>query len=327
MKRLLLIVLAICSLGVVVSNAQEIRGITDKLSESLSLSGKKKVAVADFTDLQGNVTELGSYLAEELSDNLSENAKGIEVVDRLTLKAIIQNNKLASAGIIDPATVTKLGQIAGINSLITGTVRPFEDSVHLSVKILDTATANTIGAASADIPKTKAIVELLGQNATSATNRPNPQPQVPSPILVQPSTEIKGIRVVVDNCRGEGERLTCTLKVTSQEQDQKLYLRVGLGDNDLYTNAFDDAGVEYGVDTIQLGGKSSADSYGAVQTLLVAGVPARLVVKFNRFNPSSAQVTLMRFGGIIGYAHEHFELRDIPILRYRHLPDASNPRM
>jgi hypothetical protein len=61
MKRLLLIVLAICSLGVVVSNAQEIRGITDKLSESLSRSGKKKVAVVDFTDLQGNVTELGSY--------------------------------------------------------------------------------------------------------------------------------------------------------------------------------------------------------------------------------------------------------------------------
>ena len=61
MKRLLLIVLAICSLGVVVSNAQEIRGITDKLSESLSRSGKKKVAFVDFTDLQGNVTELGSY--------------------------------------------------------------------------------------------------------------------------------------------------------------------------------------------------------------------------------------------------------------------------
>ena len=225
MKRLLLTVLAICSLAAGFANAQdrEIRGITDKLTESLTQSGKKTVAVVDFTDLQGNVTELGRFLAEEISASLAESAKGIEVVDRTNLKVIIQENKLAATGIIDPATARKLGQIAGVDSLITGTLTPFGDTVHLSIKILDTATARIVGATRGDIPKTKAIEELLGHGALSTPQVNNggtptqaPAPPVPPPPPSVASGQYSNIRISIRLCQRAGEWINCFGTIVNQ---------------------------------------------------------------------------------------------------------------
>ena len=45
----------------------QLKQLAAQLADSISKSGKKTVAVADFTDLDGNVTELGRFLAEETS--------------------------------------------------------------------------------------------------------------------------------------------------------------------------------------------------------------------------------------------------------------------
>jgi type II secretory pathway predicted ATPase ExeA len=45
---------------------QEVKQLSAQMAEAIAKSGKKTVAVVDFTDLQGNVTELGRFLAEEL---------------------------------------------------------------------------------------------------------------------------------------------------------------------------------------------------------------------------------------------------------------------
>jgi TolB-like protein len=330
MKRLLLIVLTICSLAIGIAHAQdrEIRGITDKLAESLSQSGKKTVAVVDFTDLQGNVTELGRFLAEEISASLAEGAKGIQVVDRTNLEVIIQENRLVHRGIIDPATAKKLGQIAGVDALITGNLTQFGDSVHLSIKILDTATAKIVGATRGDIPKTKAIEELLGKGVATAINGPHPLPQPPSgPKQNQPSTEVRGVRVVADNCRAEGETLVCTLMVTSQQQERRLRIVAGAEGryvfqcNDCYLMAYDEAGIGHGSDSITFAAMTSGPERW-MESLLVSDVPTRLMVKFNQFNASSARVTLLKFGCILSSQGENytnyatvFELRNIPILK------------
>ena len=148
---------------------QEVKAVSVRLAQSLTRSGKKTVAVVDFTDLQGNVTELGRFLAEEFSVALAGEAIGFEVIDRTHLKAILQEHKLSTTGLIDPQTARKLGQIAGVEALVTGSITPFGDSVRVSVKVLDTSTAKMVGAATADIPKTKAIEELLARWIASGT--------------------------------------------------------------------------------------------------------------------------------------------------------------
>ncbi len=168
MRRVFFIVFILLSFLLSNSNIsmayeKEIKSISASMAENIANAGKKMIAVVDFTDLQGNVTALGRFLAEEFSVALAGAGKGFEVVDRTHLKSIVAEHKLSASGIIDPQTARKLGQIAGVDALITGTITPFGDSVRISVKILDTATAKVIGASSGDIAKTKAIEELLAR--------------------------------------------------------------------------------------------------------------------------------------------------------------------
>ena len=67
---------------------KEIEQLSAAMAEKIAAKGKKTVAVVDFTDLQGNVTELGRFLAEELSGSLTDGEKGFEVVNRSNLRQI-----------------------------------------------------------------------------------------------------------------------------------------------------------------------------------------------------------------------------------------------
>ena len=161
---------------------EEIKDISANMAKKIADAGKKTIAVADFTDLQGNVTELGRFLAEEFSVALAGAGTGFEVVDRIHLKSIIMEHKLSATGMIDPTTARKLGKITGVQALITGTVTPFGDNVRITVKILDTETAKIIGASTANIAKTKAIEELLarGIETRSPYQQPTSSQYIPS---------------------------------------------------------------------------------------------------------------------------------------------------
>ena len=181
-KTLLVVIMALVFL---VSNSiisfayeKEIKGISSTITESIAKSGKKTIAVVDFTGLQGNVTELGRFLAEELSVELVIRASGFSVIDRAHLKSILAEHKLSISGIADPKTVKKLGQIAGVDAIITGSVTPLENSIRMTTKVIATDTANVIGAAKCDIAKTKAIEELLTREID--TSQPSGSIYVPS---------------------------------------------------------------------------------------------------------------------------------------------------
>ena len=76
---------------------EELQGLSLKIAKNIERSGKRTVAVVDFTDFQGNVTELGRFIAEELSANLVSLKKGFRVIDRLHLKSIIAEHKLSAS--------------------------------------------------------------------------------------------------------------------------------------------------------------------------------------------------------------------------------------
>src|SRR3990172_273574 len=67
--------------------------------------GQKRIAVVDFADLNGRVTVLGRFIAEELSASLVLAGAGIRVLDRQHLARIIQEQKLAIYGVTDPQAV------------------------------------------------------------------------------------------------------------------------------------------------------------------------------------------------------------------------------
>ncbi|MFP4390127.1 MAG: FlgO family outer membrane protein, partial [Desulfococcaceae bacterium] len=141
--------------------ADQIGNLASEMAAAIGESGKKAIAVADFTDLEGQNTKLGRFLAEEFSVALAASGQGFQVIDRLHLKSLIKEHELSESGIIDTTTAQKLGNIAGVEALITGTLTPFGDTIRVTAKILDTETARIIGAMTGDLPKTGAFAKLV----------------------------------------------------------------------------------------------------------------------------------------------------------------------
>ena len=130
---------------------------------------KKKVAVIDFTDLQGATQgELGKYIAEQLTVNLVMEKRDFAVLDRANLRRILSEHKLTSQGLVDPENAKKLGMFAGVDALILGTIIPKgQTSMGLTAKIITTDTAEIVGAARAEF-KADATVEQLVTHAPSS---------------------------------------------------------------------------------------------------------------------------------------------------------------
>ncbi len=153
-----------------VAYEKEIDELAAAMTTKIASAGKGTVAVVDFTDLNGSVTELGRFLAEELSAALAGAGSGFEIVDRTHLKSILQEHKLAATGIIDPATARQLGKIAGVDALVTGTLTSFGDSVRVAAKVLDTASAKVLSAERVNLPRLRPLPSCLVQESEAVAN-------------------------------------------------------------------------------------------------------------------------------------------------------------
>jgi hypothetical protein len=234
------------------------------IAEQIAKSGKQRIAVVDFTDLQGNVTELGRFLAEELSVSLAAAAHGFDVIDRTHLENLLAEHRLSSRGLIDPQTTLKL-KVAGVQGLLTGTVIPLGDDVRLTLKVLDVETAKISAPTEVDIPKTPAIQALIerGVDREPEGGPPAAAPRGPS----RQRQVVNKIAFDLKSCRSVGGRAVCQFSVTSTESDYSITVAS--------MRVLDEDGIEHGGGDVKLGG--SVRSWAN----LVADVPMSMSLIFD----------------------------------------------
>ena len=163
-----LICVVLASRGFAQEMDKELSDLATKLGTLIKDNGKKKVTVLDFTDLQGGGSELGKYIAEELTVNLVMVKSNFAVLDRANLKKILAEHKLTATGLVDPENAKKLGQFAGVDALILGTIIPKNQKINLTAKIITTDTAEIVGAAKAEFKSDETVEKLLAQPASEA---------------------------------------------------------------------------------------------------------------------------------------------------------------
>lgn len=140
----------------------EIRSLSLAVSSAMDKVGsRKRLAVSDFTDPKGNVTELGKYIADELSADLIRTARGFEVQERAELASALSASGLAVTVPYNPDTMRKLGQEAKIGALVTGSITAFSKYIRVSLNIINTYQGKVAGSSAVDIPRTRRIDELL----------------------------------------------------------------------------------------------------------------------------------------------------------------------
>jgi TolB-like protein len=232
---------------------KELAALATKLATITKDNGKKKVTVLDFADLQGAPSELGKWIAEELTVDLVLVKKDFSVLDRANLRKILAEYKLTATGLVDPENAKKLGQFAGVDALILGTVIPKGQKITLTVKLITTDTAEIVGAAKAEFKSDETVQRLISQPATESAAEAAPTSAKESPMIAKSfgdlRVELQSLRIV------NGRQYLLTINATNQSPKQTVWMTLhSQGDNTLKSTFTDPEGFEFSARTDDISG-------------------------------------------------------------------------
>jgi len=135
------------------------RAITDLARQIIrsipGSSAKIKIVVIDFPDLDGKVTEFGQYVAEELTTRLFRTRK-FKVMERRLLNKVLEEQKLTLKDVFDPNSAQKMGNLLGVDAIVSGTIAEVSSDLKVNARIISTTTGQILGVAAVKIAKDQA---------------------------------------------------------------------------------------------------------------------------------------------------------------------------
>ena len=163
LQQSLVTILFICSLrsGIEAQTLdQRANELSQQIARNMETGQKRRIAVLEFTDLQGQVTNFGRYLSEELITRLYDSNK-FKVVERQLLNKVIAEQKLSLTGVIDPDSAKRLGSVLGVDAIVSGTIADRGDTLKVNARLIDTGTGEVFSAAATEMVKDKEVLALL----------------------------------------------------------------------------------------------------------------------------------------------------------------------
>lgn len=282
------------------------RQISAKVTAQASAQPKTTIAVVEFADLEGRVSNFGRFVAEELITRLHETNK-FKVIERQLLNKIITEQKLTLTGIVDPASAKKLGRLLGVDAIISGSVSDLSKTLRVNARMISAETGEIFAVASTEFVKDETVLELLGARSPAAGVESAGGGAAKAEKFTPITKDSMGFTVVLKQCKSSGTAVACDLDITSNDMDRTLFFSTGSNTNP--PRLYDEAGVEHFPAQARLGDRVGEN----VQTLLVAGVPYKTSFRFEGIPSTSSKVSLLRLRGSIMLG---MEIRDL-VVEYR----------
>jgi TolB-like protein len=132
-----------------------------QITTQISNQKKRKVAVLDFSDLNGQDSKLGKFIAEEILTRLVKENE-VSVVERMYMKKVLQESEFRNSGIVDIKSAQKIGRFLGADSVCLGTLTPLQKTVRVNARLIDSETGKIFAVATASIDRSDDINVLLG---------------------------------------------------------------------------------------------------------------------------------------------------------------------
>jgi len=164
MKRILLFYIAVAYS--ITSFSQDFNTLisqtADTLSKKIIATGKKKIAITDFLNIDESITQLGSFLSSEVSSelaNLTNNQTRFRVLERANLDQIFKEKHLVNFS--EPSGLAKeLGKIDAADVLIFATITDFDGYYRVVIKMLDTRNGDALSSYKVSFVKTPSLENL-----------------------------------------------------------------------------------------------------------------------------------------------------------------------
>lgn len=278
-----------------------IESLADDIVAQLREQNVSNIAVCDFADLDGQVSDFGKFVAEELTTRLFA-YRELTVIERQMLNQIINEQKLTLSGLINDRDAVSLGRISGAQALVTGTVSDLGDRIKINARLISTETGKIFSAASTVIPKNPQLKLLLARG-----NDAPEEPVSPSPgTLNRKSIEREGFRFEWDDAISNTGQLFCRLTVTSLEKDRELAIFGG-------SRIFDNLGNQYSGPVRKLGNIEARHSSRILRSKLIKDIPVPLELRFEITEKTPDMITLLEID-CQGATRFKVPLRDLKVL-------------
>ncbi len=143
------------------SLSENIRKLSNQIFQTMIEEKKSKVAVFAFPTIDGDITRLGLYLADKLTNSLFQFQNKFEVVDRFHLEDVLKEMEMGQSGIQDPKTIREIGKILGADAIVTGMITDLGTKLDINLRLLDTEKAKVLAVASTMVKKDKMVESLM----------------------------------------------------------------------------------------------------------------------------------------------------------------------
>jgi TolB-like protein len=237
--------------------------LASDLSASLSKASIKKVAVLDFTNLSGDGSDLGRYMAEQLSVQLANSSKEFSVMNRANLNRILEEQKLTASGLMNPENAKKLGLFSGVDAIVMGSITPFGERLNITVQLLSTETAQVVGGTSVKITRSKEINDLLesvSQPVAIAARKEGSDFESPNPKVVydELALELLSVRFT------QSQTIVLTLKLENRDKEGPIKIGLNCDEGHTVIRLVDEQGLELrlvGLTGVSIPGKDAMYNY------------------------------------------------------------------
>lgn len=281
--------------------AQTQSGLRQPISDlgqqiATKMAGKQNttIAVVEFADLEGHVTNFGRYLAEELITRLHESGK-FKVIERQLLNKIVNEQKLVLTGIVDPASAKKLGKLLGVDAIVSGSISDLGKTVEVNARLISTETGELFSVASTEIVKDDAVCRLMGCSESDKGG----------------SGASRGWKIDshfftfdLKKCRLSGSAVICDFIITNNDRDRRL----GLSDSVL----FDDFGNQASTNRSRIASTMN-DFFGKPNVVLISGVATEARIGFDGISQNATKITRLDISWNGDAGEFSIQYRNIPL--------------
>jgi len=248
-----------------------IENIAQKLATSINSEGKKTITIADFTNLEGAIPELGRDISGDLEAAFLYGGYGFKLVSRDELNRIIEEQNISRSRMTEKDNVKRIGKIANVDVIIAGTVSDWGEQIKINAQLLEVETAMIIGGGKGNVTSTSTIKKKFEKLIVS-TNLVTEEPTLPSGggdrIFNHSNVEFNLI-----SCRQSGSKIICNFIITSKNYDEELYVS-----GTKSTKIFDPLGGEAYLIKSTIAGYSKGRS---ITKDLVADLPTKAQFEFD----------------------------------------------
>ncbi len=126
--------------------------LASQIAKSMQEEKKTRIAILDFTDLQGNVSDLGRFISEKLIIKLFETKK-FNIIERNKLNKILEEQKFQVSDLVDEESAKRIGKIIGVDAIVIGTVTDLGEQIDINARLLSIETGSVFAVASARVQK------------------------------------------------------------------------------------------------------------------------------------------------------------------------------